>query len=119
MKKCPKCNIVKDLSEFYQTKSRPTGSGMCKKCFNEYCIQRWIQRKLEAINYKGNECEDCKLHINNTHYSVFEFHHLIPNEKDYDWTKLRLKSNKAIQEELDRCALLCANCHRVRHALSN
>lgn len=116
---CPKCRINKNLSEFYQTKSRPTGSGICKKCFNEYCIQRWIQRKIEAIHYMGDECKDCKLHIDNTHYSVYDFHHLNSNEKDYDWTKLRLKSIEAIHKELDKCILLCSNCHRIRHSISN
>lgn len=90
-----------------------------KNALNEYCIQRWIQRKIEAIQYKGNECTDCKLHISNTHYAVFEFHHLNPNEKDYNWTKLRLKSIEAIYAELDKCVLLCANCHRIRHSSFN
>ncbi len=116
MKRCPKCNSNKELSEFYQTKSRPTGSAMCKQCFNTYCIQRWIEKKIKAIEYKGNQCMDCGLHINNSHYSVFDFHHLTPNEKDYDWTKLRLKSNEAIERELNKCILLCSNCHRIRHA---
>lgn len=113
-KLCPKCNVDKELSEFYSTKSRPV-AGICKKCFNEYCIQRWIQRKIEAIEYKGNQCIDCHLHIKDSHYAVFEFHHIDPTQKDYQWTKLRLRSINSITKELDKCVLLCANCHRIRH----
>lgn len=119
MKTCPKCKIEKDISEFYFTKSRPSSASTCKECFNKYCIQRWIDRKIKAIEYKGNKCVDCNLHIDKTHYSVFEFHHLNPSEKNFNWTQLRLRSDKSIKKELDRCVLLCANCHRIRHALFN
>lgn len=119
MKICSKCKIKKDINSFYFTKSRPSLSSMCKECFNKYCIKRWINRKIKAIKYKGDKCEDCNLHISKTHYSVFEFHHLNPKEKDFSWNKLRLKSEKSIKQELDKCVLLCANCHRIRHALFN
>lgn len=82
-------------------------------------IKRWINRKIKAVKSMGGQCEDCGLTLKDSHYSVFEFHHLDPSEKDYSWTKLRLRSQEAIDEELSKCALLCANCHRLRHALSN
>jgi len=116
-KVCKKCNLEKSINEFYKQKDRKNNSSFCKSCFNKYCIQRWTNKKIKAIEYKGSHCIDCKLHINNTHYSVFEFHHLNPNEKDYDWTKLRLRSQNSINLELDKCILLCANCHRIRHSI--
>jgi hypothetical protein len=116
MKLCPKCNTTKSNNEFYQTKSRPTGAAYCKECFNKICVERWIQRKIEAINYKGGKCIDCNLMLKNSHYAVFEFHHLNSLEKDADWSKLRLKNIHKINEELDKCVLLCANCHRIRHS---
>lgn len=88
----------------------------CKKCFNIRCQKRWIQRKLQAISYLGGQCEDCNLHISNSHYAVFEFHHRDSAKKDADWSKLRLMSVTAIHSELAKCVLLCANCHRIRHA---
>jgi len=88
----------------------------CKKCFNARCQQRWVKRKLEAIDYLGNRCADCDLHISQSHYAVFEFHHLDPTQKDADWNKLRLSSSARILSELAKCVLLCANCHRIRHA---
>lgn len=115
MKKCSKCNITKKDNEFYITKSRLTGSSMCKKCFNNYCIQRWIQRKIDAINYKGAKCQDCSIEFPKEPYVIFDFHHNDPSEKDTDWVKLRLKSWKSITKELDKCSLLCSNCHRKRH----
>lgn len=113
MKTCIKCLKDKELSEFYTQNDRKSGASYCKSCFNEYCIKRWTQRKVDAVLYKGGKCIDCGL--DNEHPSVYEFHHLDPKEKDYTWTKLRLRSIDSIKRELDKCAILCANCHRKRH----
>jgi hypothetical protein len=115
-KKCAKCNEYKKITEFYIQNDRKNGASFCKFCFNAYCIQRWINKKIEAINYMGNKCIDCSISYPATHYSVFEFHHLDPNVKDYDWSKLRLRSQSIIKKELDKCVMLCANCHRIRHS---
>lgn len=112
-KTCTKCLKSKSSIEFYIQNDRKNGASYCKSCFNDYCMKRWINRKLEAIQYKGGECLDCSL--KNAPYPVYEFHHLDPSKKDVDWTKLRLRSSKAIKAELDKCVLLCANCHRIRH----
>ncbi len=106
---CSMCNKKKESSDFYnKTATRKQSS--CKSCFNVYCIERWRQRKKDAIKYMGEKCIDCK---KTYHYSVYDFHHV--DGKDYSWTKLRLKSWKTIIKELNRCVLLCSNCHRTRH----
>jgi predicted HNH restriction endonuclease len=53
--------------------------------------------------------------LTDNNYCVFDFHHTDPQEKEYMWTKLRLFSDSRIQEELAKCILLCANCHRMAH----
>lgn len=117
MKTCTDCKLTKPITEFYACKSHSKGvMCYCKSCFNKRCQQRWVNRKLKAINYKGGQCIDCNLQLQNSHYAVFEFHHLDPSLKDYDWNKLRMTSWTIITQELDKCVLLCANCHRIRHA---
>ena len=69
------------------------------------------------IKYKGSKCNDCPLTLENSHPNVFEFHHLNPNEKDIDWKHIKVKKWDTIKIELDKCVLLCANCHRLRHAI--
>jgi hypothetical protein len=115
MKICSKCNKEKNNDEFYTQNDRKNGASLCKSCFNQYCIQRWIQRKIDAIVYKGSECQDCKIQYPNEPYVIFDFHHSNPKEKEFNWNKLRLKSWKTIVKELDKCVLLCSNCHRKRH----
>ena len=70
--------------------------------------------RLMAIQYKGGECQICGYKIC---AQALEFHHLNPKKKDFGismagttraWTK--------IQTELDKCLILCANCHREIHA---
>ena len=110
MKTCTTCHTQKEDSDFYKKGDRL--HSMCKQCFNAYCIERWRQRKTQAVKDFGGKCHDC-----NQEYpdAVFDFHHLDPSEKDFDWNKLRLRSIDSIREELSKCVMLCANCHRIRH----
>ena len=114
-KQCTQCNQTKSLDHFYTRKNRKNGSSFCKNCFNKYCTTRWIEKKVEAIKYKGSVCLDCGTSYPNSPYVIFDFHHTNPAEKDVDWGKLRLRSWKKIKYELDKCVLLCSNCHRIRH----
>jgi len=111
MKTCSACNKSLNEDQFYRRNSTRLQS-KCKDCFNDYCTNRWRLRKEMAVEYKGGQCEDCK-----TSYPmpVFEFHHLDPSQKEFTWTKMRLVSDAKLYKELDKCALLCANCHRIRH----
>ncbi len=88
-----------------------------KQDLYKHQIQRWIKIKQKAISYKGDACNKCG---NEFPYPAMQFHHLNPEEKDVSWTKLRLRSWDKITHELDKCILVCANCHSIIHsALSN
>ena len=113
---CTKCNRNKPISQFYSRGlNRNDTQVYCKDCFTDYCTQRWINRKLEAIKYKGDQCQRCKLHVKDTHYCVFDFHHRDPKKKEFTWVKMRLMSLDKMKKELDKCDLLCSNCHRIIH----
>ena len=115
-KVCSSCNQEFPISEFYAQSDHKHGvMSMCKKCFNQFCIERWRKRKIKYVKQLGGKCKHCGLQLNEHNYCVFDFHHTNPNEKEYVWTKLRLFSDKRIQEELSKCELLCANCHRLEH----
>jgi hypothetical protein len=71
------------------------------------------QNKLDAIEFLGGKCLDCGLV--SEFISVYDFHHTDPNNKDIEVAKLMHHSWNNILIELERCILLCACCHRIRH----
>ncbi len=95
------------MSKAYKDKSPEQ-----KAAFNKYCIERWKQRKLFAVDYKGGKCSKCGY---DKCVGALEFHHLDPSEKEAHWQKMRLWSKSRLLKELDKCILLCANCHREIH----
>lgn len=66
-----------------------------------------------AIDDKGGKCElygykKCK--------QALEFHHL-ENDKDFGISsKGYTRSWKKVKKEINKCVLVCANCHREIHA---
>lgn len=111
MRKCSSCGIEKNESEFYK-KTASRRQSMCKPCFNTYCMNRWTQRKKDAVKAKGGKCFDCEKVFP---YYVYDFHHLNPEAKEFDWNKMKLVSKAKLEIELEKCVLLCSNCHRTRH----
>ena len=112
LKLCPKCNISKPKSEFYQSKK---SSSYCKSCIVESNLERQRNTKSLAVEYKGGKCSICGY---NKSMAALEFHHINPNEKDKDYFNMRGGLSPKLKTELDKCVLLCANCHREIHHLS-
>lgn len=66
--------------------------------------------KLRAIEYKGGSCQLCGY---NRTVEALEFHHIKPEDKAFGIAEKGLSRPWAeIQAELDKCILVCANCHR-------
>jgi hypothetical protein len=77
------------------------------------------RRKLKelAIAYKGGACVNCGYKKCN---SALEFHHLDAFNKDFSiGVQGYTRSWESIKTELDKCILVCANCHREIHSESN
>jgi len=72
-----------------------------------------VDRKKKAIEYLGGKCSRCGY---SDHYAAMQFHHV--EKKDFVWNKLRLLNWERTKEELNKCVLLCANCHAIVHSLN-
>jgi hypothetical protein len=84
----------------------------------EYLIQAVQKRRkelrLKAVAYKGGMCQICGY---DRCIEALEFHHLDSSRKDFGISsKGYTRSWSKVQEELEKCLLLCANCHREIHA---
>ena len=118
MKKCWSCS--KELSEdcFFKDRSKTDGlDGRCKSCSKVRKYRNggsYKSPKRIAINEaKSKPCTDCNLKY--PPY-VMEFDH-IPGkgEKIADISRMAFDYGLSlIQEEIKKCELVCANCHRER-----
>jgi hypothetical protein len=72
--------------------------------------------KEKAIEYKGGCCEKCGYDRCD---SALEFHHLDPKEKDFGIGSYSVLSWEKVKIELDKCIMVCANCHREIHYNEN
>jgi len=72
-------------------------------------------RKARAVELMGKVCFACD---RDGPYRLFEFHHWEAGTKDFGISQSGISSRtwKAIVAELDKCVMLCANCHREVHA---
>ena len=71
------------------------------------------RRKNDLINLFGGKCCLCGF---NLFQEALEFHHVVPEEKEFSVTSSNMKSLETQLQELKKCVLVCANCHRGIHA---
>jgi len=80
-------------------------------------IHRYFVIKHKQILHLGGECRICHLKYNIDNQYMFAFHHLNPEEKDK--TVSDYKDFEASLVEVNKCELLCHNCHSGLHATNN
>jgi len=74
--------------------------------------QKRQQRVEEGIKLLGGCCSSCKQIF--PPY-VYDFHHKDPTKKELTLSENMLISEERFQAEINKCVLLCANCHRIEH----
>lgn len=118
-KRCSRCNKVKPSKEFKRATGLITSSGKlgsyCYQCRTEYRIEYTKKVKLKAVNYLGSKCQRCHTMLQDLHPACFDFHHREQHNKEFNISTG--KSWSKVIKELDKCDLLCANCHRIIHSL--
>ncbi|MBU1044784.1 MAG: HNH endonuclease, partial [Candidatus Omnitrophica bacterium] len=67
-----------------------------------------------AVEYLGSQCSICGYCKCN---EALDFHHRDPKEKEFGLSQQGLtRSWERVKSELEKCILICANCHREIHA---
>lgn len=129
MKKCSRCGETKEYQLFAKRSKAKDGYAVwCKECFKAYDRERYIngdkERKdrnrasrLSVVRselwkfLKNSKCKAC----GNSDPEVLEFDHREQSEKNHNISEmLRDYSWSTILEEIKKCDVLCANCHRKR-----
>jgi hypothetical protein len=102
--KCLNCNrSYKCSKRAGHTKTR------CNSCTVNI---RRFEIKARAIEYKGGKCNGCGY---NRCSRALVFHHRDPTKKDFALGGNHSRNWEVIQLELDKCDLLCHNCHTEEH----
>ena len=81
----------------------------CNSCITG-AFRKRLKRRL--VDYKGGKCERCGY---DKCFAALDFHHLVPGEKDFSLSRGSSLSFDKLKLEVDKCILLCANCHREEH----
>lgn len=106
-KKLNTINICSCGKEFRQVATRK----YCPDCKYQEIKKLRKQYKIDLVEYKGGSCENCGY---NKCIEALEFHHTDPNKKDFSISN-NFKSMEKMKNEVDKCILLCSNCHREEH----
>ncbi len=110
---CKKVSLTGRQTKFCSTKC---SGRMTNSIYQSYLRQRerGIKRKLMFIEKLGGQCQVCGYKKNST---ALNFHHRDPSKKKLK-LDIRVLSNNSmdvILSEIDKCDLLCANCHAEHH----
>lgn len=117
---CTKCTQYKPIEEFSKSKSAEFGYyWWCKDCHSKArknissvkSSARQYNRELKSYykNLLGGKCARCG--YDKTQVAL-EFHHIDPDEKDAQVSTIINSNNHSkIMFEIDKCILLCRNCH--------
>lgn len=97
------------------TKFRSNGIGKyrCAQCQTIAVSKRRRKLKLLAVEYKGGKCKRCGY---DKSPAALDFHHIDSTTKLFGISSKGLtRSFEKLKIELDKCIILCANCHREEH----
>lgn len=131
MKKCAKCKADKNESEFsFKNKKKNILHSYCKECKRELDNISYSENKnnrKEKIRKRANDSlinlrqylNDLKknkscIKCGENRWWVLDFHHV--NDKEYQISQLvKHGSLELLKKEVNKCVVLCANCHRDLH----
>lgn len=85
-----------------------------KKFCSKKCCAAVRRREFKAmlVKYCGGKCQCCGY---NKYDGSLDFHHVDDGDKEFGLTGAQHIAISTVIEELDKCIVVCANCHREIH----
>ena len=106
--------ICRQCSKSYAKTHYENNKSVYKKRASDFKNKTRKQNRIFLVDYLSDKkCADC----GNDNSVVFEFHH--DNGEKYKNVGELMKNGTSwptIRKEIDKCTILCANCHRIRTA---
>lgn len=130
-KRCCKCHIVQTFDKFARQKNNKDRTGYnsyCKECYKLLRRKYYLNNREAALNRATNQQKrkryelqllksklECKI-CGQSDPRILDFHHIDPKDKSnsvrHFWY---LHGKVAAAKEMEKCEMLCANCHRKHH----
>lgn len=107
MFKCKTCSKEGERN-FYKSQK-----WYCKSCWNQRTSQAQKDKVKQIKLDYGAKCVRCDY---NKCLDALEFHHIDPTQKEFHLGERRGLSMDKLKVELDKCILICRNCHTEIHA---
>ena len=137
MKLCSMCKINKSLAEYAKKRTKKNGEIVyqyhCKQCQKTYSDEHYKQNKTHYINlakerkssykqemfsflieyFRKNMCVDC----GESNPIVLEFDHVRGKKlNNISTMMMKMLPREVIMDEIEKCEVRCANCHRIKTA---
>lgn len=130
MKYCKKCDSHKPLNKEFWHKRKSSKDGFefyCKACVKKTTLSNYNANKeswnattrknkqlqRDRINEYKNNCSCSK--CDESRNWLLDFHHINPNEKSFQISQGERYGWKKVKQEIEKCVVLCSNCHRDFH----
>jgi hypothetical protein len=115
---CARCNDIKSKNSFHKEDDRISRTGtrrICKDCVAKNRRNKWLRTKTKYTEILGGKCQKCGFC---EFLSPLQFHHVLDNEKEHTLSIIMMRESRTqdVIAELDKCCLLCSNCHDAFHA---
>ena len=123
-KVCNVCSKTLPISEFYTNGIHTNVDGSktqrykpcCKLCENNRTLLSHYS-KVKAILEESGRSWACEVCGYDEYIAALEFHHINPEEKDFQINKYKNSSVDKLRPEINKCVVLCSNCHRIEHSI--
>ena len=83
--------------------------------FNYQEIKDYKHTHYEERSRQMNELKTNCVKCGESRKYLIEFHHRNPKNKSFNVCNAKTYSDKTLQNEIDKCVCLCANCHKEFH----
>jgi hypothetical protein len=115
--RCVGCKKIKSSQEFHDDPGNKIRGRKrtCKECVSWLSGNRRDTQKLKFVLLMGGQCSNCGFE---DYLAPLQFHHIEGDSKEHTLSLIMptLSREDEVLKELDKCCLLCSNCHDAYHA---
>ena len=111
------CNACQKITSKTPEKVKKSNN----KSFKNATLPRTNENIEKVFFLLGNKCKDCGREATIENFMAFDLHHIDPKKKKFQLNvkKLRLIWKDEVEQEVLKCELLCACCHRLKNINKN